>query len=546
MNAPDHPDVFPMFLEHAPAAIAMLDRQMRYLFVSRRWLADWGIEGQNIIGRCHYDFFPHFVSKVESGFVGNFEESQTRPNGSKIWVKWEIQPWKTSDGEVGGIMVRMEDISEYKQQETTLKQSNEELARRLEACAAELRNTASNLHHEILKRQQIEEGHKVLQFAIDRAGDAVFWLTANAQFFYVNDAACLSLGYSRSELLSRSLQNINPDFPPDVWADYWEEIKQLGSIRLESRHCTKEGTIFPVELTINYFQVNGHEYNCIFARDISERKRFEAELYEAKAAAEAANRARSSFLANMSHELRTPLTAIIGYSELLQEDAIDQGLANADFMSDLKTINTSGKQLLAVLSEILDFAKIESGQMELNLNSFDVADLVKEVETRIQPLLPANNNTLRVICPEDIGTMYADWIKVRQILLNLLGNATKFTENGSITLEIYSEETPDFQLLSAGAIPRDSISVPNSSWIVFRVSDTGIGMTKEQLPTIFQAFTQADNSSTRRYGGTGMGLALSRSFCQMMGGEILVESELGVGSAFTVYLPANVTEIELV
>ncbi|MCT7951823.1 PAS domain S-box protein [Ancylothrix sp. C2] len=546
MNASDPPDVFQMFFDQAPVAIAMLDRQMRYLFVSRQWLADWGMDSQNIIGRYHSDFFPNFASKVDLSLVGNFEESVTKLNGDQIWVKWKIQPWKTSHGEVGGMMVSMEDITEYKQTEARLKQSNEELARRVEACAAELRNTALNLHNESLERQQIEEVHKVLQFAIDRAGDAVFWVTPRAQFFYVNDAACLSLGYSRSELLSRSLQNINPDFPPDVWADYWEEIKQLGAIRLESRHCTKEGTIFPVELTINYFQVNGHEYNCIFARDISERKRFEAELYEAKAAAEAANLARSSFLANMSHELRTPLTAIIGYSELLQEDAIEEGLANSDFMNDLKTINTSGKQLLAVLSEILDFAKIESGQMELNLNSFDVADLVKEVETRIQPLLPANNNTLRVICPEDIGTMYADWIKVRQILFNLLGNATKFTENGVVTLEIFAEEMPDFQLLSAGAPPPEVSSGARQSWIVFRVADTGIGMTKEQLPSIFQAFTQADNSSTRRYGGTGMGLALSRSFCQMMGGEILVESELGVGSVFTVYLPTNVTETEVV
>ncbi|HEY9809649.1 MAG TPA: ATP-binding protein [Halomicronema sp.] len=546
MNAPDHNDVFQMFLDHAPTAIAMLDRQMRYLFVSRRWLADWAIDDPNIIGRSHYDFFPNFANKFESILAGNFEELMTKVDGSPIWIKWKIQPWKTSDGEVGGIMVSMENITEYKQKEANLKQSNEELARRLESCAAELRNTALNLQNESQERQQIEEAHKVLQFSIDRAGDAVFWVTPRAQFFYVNDAACLSLGYSRAELLSRSLQNINPDFPPDVWADYWEEIKQLGAIRLESRHCTKEGNIFPVELTINYFEVNGHQYNCIFARDISERKRFEAELYEAKAAAEAANRARSSFLANMSHELRTPLTAIIGYSELLQEDAIDQGLGNSDFMSDLKTINTSGKQLLAVLSEILDFAKIESGQMELNLNSFDVGDLVKEVETRIQPLLPANNNTLRVVCAENIGTMYADWIKVRQILFNLLGNATKFTENGIVTLEIFAEERPDFELLSAGAIPTDIMAFSSPSWIVFRVSDTGIGMTKEQLPTIFQAFTQADNSSTRRYGGTGMGLALSRSFCQMMGGEILVESELGSGSTFTVYLPANVRETEII
>jgi PAS domain S-box-containing protein len=579
MYPPDTPEVFQYFVEHHPLAVAMLDRQMRHLLASRQWLKDCHLSADSLLGHSLYDVLSTTLDSAQPSAQKNtgvsqtshrlssssieqwkekchvcllglrdrweWEEQLSSPRDNKpIWVKWEIWPWKTQAGEIGGLIVMRSDITSFKQTETALKQVNEELELRVQACAKDLGHTTLALQAERVQRQRVEEVHKVLQFSINRAADAVFWVTPAAQFFYVNDAACLSLGYSREELLELSIHDINPDFPPDVWSDYWDEIKQLGAIRLESRHRPKENQIFPVEITINYFRVNGREYNCIFARDITERKQAETELYEAKAAAEAANKARSAFLANMSHELRTPLTAIIGYSELLKEDAIDLGLGETDFISDLQSINTSGKQLLSVLSEILDFSKIESGQMELDLNAFDIAALIREVQKNIEPLLEPNSNQLSVICPDNIGTMYADWIKVRQILLNLLGNATKFTEHGVILLEVSRQETPDFQLLRSGTNPIKSSSNNLETWIVFRVTDTGIGMTKDQLPTIFEAFTQVDASSTRRYGGTGMGLAISRSFCQMMGGEIVVESQLGEGSTFVVYLPAAVPNPE--
>jgi PAS domain S-box-containing protein len=393
----------------------------------------------------------------------------------------------------------------------------------------------------------------LLQFSIDRAADAVFWVTPEARFFYVNDQACLSLGYSREELLSMTLQDINPDFPAEVWPDYWDEIKQFGSFTIESRHKTKDGRIFPVEITVNYLEFNGKEYNCIFARDITERVRAVAELYHAKAVAEAANRAKSTFLANMSHELRTPLNAIIGYSELLQEDAEDLGIEDGDFIEDLKSINSAGKHLLGLISDILDFSKIEAGKMTLSLETFDIATVIAQVQTTIQPLVEKNGNKLAVAVSPNLGTMYADLTKLRQVLFNLLGNAAKFTEEGTIALTVSGVEgdmgrdgegendcylpiTPPHPL-TPSQIPPSNSPAP---WIVFRVSDTGIGMTKEQIPGIFESFTQADASTTRKYGGTGLGLAISRRFCQMMGGDLTVESELGVGSTFTVCLPAQV------
>lgn len=236
----------------------------------------------------------------------------------------------------------------------------------------------------------------------------------------------------------------------------------------------------------------------------------------------AATQAKSSFLANMSHELRTPLNAIIGYSEMLQEEAED--LDQQDFIPDLEKINVAGKHLLELINGVLDLSKIEAGKMELYLEKFDISDLIQAVMAIIHPLVERNSNTLEIHYDDGIGQMYADMTKLRQTLFNLLSNACKFTEEGTISLDV-SREVKD-----------------GRDWISFNVSDSGIGMTPEQLDKVFDAFSQADASTTREYGGTGLGLAISRHFSQIMGGDISVESEVGKGSIFTIRLPAEVTE----
>jgi len=237
-------------------------------------------------------------------------------------------------------------------------------------------------------------------------------------------------------------------------------------------------------------------------------------------AAQTANQAKSRFLANMSHELRTPMNAIIGYSEILAEEAED--LRQEALIPDLRKINSAGKHLLTLISDLLDLSKIEAGKMDLDLETFDIREIVKDVSVTMQPQIDKNFNKLLVDIPPRMGTMRADATKVRQMLFNLLSNASKFTRSGTVRLQVRRND------------------VQGKDWIEFSVRDSGIGMTPEQAEKIFDAFTQADPSTTRKYGGTGLGLTITRKFCHMMGGDIRVESALGEGAVFTISLPAEV------
>lgn len=253
----------------------------------------------------------------------------------------------------------------------------------------------------------------------------------------------------------------------------------------------------------------------------------EAEANRMRVAMEAsaqADKAKSQFLAMMSHELRTPLNAIIGYSEMLQEDAEDVG--HLDYLPDLGKIQVSAKHLLALINDILDLSKIEAGRMEFLQETVDVCKLVKEVESTVLTLAEKNKNQLVVNCPDNAGTIQSDVTRLKQCLLNLISNACKFTREGKVTVDT------------------DRVLAAGQEWVRFRVSDTGIGMTPEQLQKLFQPFSQADASTTRKFGGTGLGLSITRQLCRMMGGDVLAESDFGKGSVFTMQIPVNLPGVK--
>lgn len=398
---------------------------------------------------------------------------------------------------------------------------------------ASLVQDITELQHTVEELRASEERFRQMAENISE----IFWMLDPNQMItlYVSPAYEEVCGRSRESLYEKPeafTDAIHPEDRDRVKMAFQKQIRQ--GYDLEYRVVRPDGTTswirdraFPV------YNELGEVYRVVgIAEEITQRKLAE-EFQKIAQAAVAANQAKSAFLANMSHELRTPLNAIIGYSDILKEDAED--LEYEDIIPDLDKIQTAGKHLLGLISDILDISKIESGRMELYIETFDPLDLILEVISTIEPLVHKNSNKLEFLGQRNLGTINADLTKTRQILLNLLSNAAKFTKQGLITITIEKEDHLSLPQISESEIIENQIF--NSSFIFFRVADTGIGMSPEQLQHLFQPFIQGDNSTTRQYGGTGLGLAISRHFCLMMGGDIEVKSQPGSGSIFTVRLP---------
>jgi len=375
-----------------------------------------------------------------------------------------------------------------------------------------------------LQRQAVLEQR--YQNLVENANDIIFTLDLQPTLTSLNKAGERILGYSHKEAAGLPLAQL---LPPILQEKAREAVERVAAGEAyphqEWEVAARDGRRTPVEVSLQAIRRRGHTVGLqAIARDISERKRAEDELLRAKETAEAANRAKSEFVANMSHELRTPLNAVIGYSEMLQEIAEERD--QQDMLQDLSRIRTAGKHLLGLINDVLDLSKIEAGKVQFSNERFAVAPVVHDVASTLAPLAERNHNRLQVECQPGLGYMVADQTRTRQVLLNLLSNACKFTDNGTVRMEARrgGGET--------------------AHWIEFRVSDTGIGMSPAQVEKLYRPFEQADASTTRKYGGTGLGLAISRRLCELMGGSLSVESQLGRGSVFTVRLPGDLTTIE--
>ena len=392
-----------------------------------------------------------------------------------------------------------------------------QLAQSFRNMVEEIANRETSLRRAEERLRQSELHFRSL---IENTSDIIAVLDKDGRFKYASPAVERVLGLLTTDAAGRSLSEFLNETGQVALArsirmttSSWGASDQ---VEVDSRHPNGSTRILEVSLhnMMDSPAVNGIVANI---RDITERRRA-ADLGREKDAAQAANKAKSNFLANMSHELRTPLNAIIGYSEMLQELAEDDG--NEEYQGDLKKIHSAGRHLLELINDVLDISKIEAGKMDLYLETFSADQMIEEVRSVIDPLAKKNSNQLVVEKGAELGTIRADATKVRQALLNLLSNACKFTSEGKVTLRTVRED----------------------DWMAFCVSDTGIGMTKDQMAKLFRAFQQADSSTTRKFGGTGLGLAISRHFCRMMNGDITVDSVPGEGTTFTMRIPVEVIQ----
>jgi len=347
---------------------------------------------------------------------------------------------------------------------------------------------------------------------------AVVTLDTDGNIVSCNPAFEALYGYPDAEIRGQNLDRLITTEASRSEAVSYTQRASDHAVKGIGKRRRKDGSLVDVEVLAVPVVVGGERVGMMgLYHDITE-------LLAARQDAEVANAAKSQFLASMSHELRTPLNAILGYSEMLSEDARDLG--QEQFVPDLDRIQAAGRHLLTLINDVLDLSKIEAGKMQLYLETFDVLPVLEAVAHTVKPLVEKNRNVLHLALGEGLGIMRSDATRLRQVLFNLLSNASKFTERGTITLAAERERLAEGDRL------------------VLRVSDTGIGMTLEQLERLFQAFAQAEAATASKYGGTGLGLAISRKFCEMMGGDVVVTSTPGVGTMFTVRLPASCPEPE--
>jgi PAS domain S-box-containing protein len=364
---------------------------------------------------------------------------------------------------------------------------------------------------------------------LDYAVDGIILIDDSGAVQAFNPAAEKIFGYKTEEMIGENLVRIIA--PPD------HVLYKLISIGREAIGIRSDHSTFPMDMTSGQMQLRGKRLYILIVRDVTRRKQIEDELRSARDAAEAASRTKSTFLLTMSHELRTPLNHIIGYGEMIQEELLERG--QHDLLADLQKIDTSSRQLLRQIDDVLDMANIESGVLKLNAQPFHMLELLDELRLALAPVLEKQANQLIFDAEHAPAEMIADRERVRQVLLNVLSNACKFTEHGTITIRITNEDnqSPPSERYTGRVINNaEQNPLQGFATVVFEISDTGIGMHAEQVAALFEPFRVVD-VTTRKYGGAGLGLAITKRLCRLMGGDIIATSAPGQGSTFTLRLP---------
>ncbi|MFU8889490.1 MAG: PAS domain S-box protein, partial [Trueperaceae bacterium] len=487
-----------LLIDHVPAALAMFDRDLRYLAVSRRWRADYGHDGVDVVGRHHYDLFPEIPARWREvheralrGEVLRAEEDPfVRADGRVMWQRWEVRPWHTVDGAIGGIVIFVEDITEV-----------------------------------VLARGEVVK----LSQAVEQSPGSIVITGLDARIEYVNEAFVEATGYSRDEVLGQNPRILNSGKTSRATYDaMWATLTRGETWKGQFVNRRKDGSEY-VEFAIisPLTATDGSTTHYVAVKeDITEKQRIAreldsyrfhleeqviartADLHEARRRADAANEAKSTFLANMSHEIRTPINAIVGLTHLLLRDDPTAGQR-----ARLLKVEGAAGHLLSIVTDVLDLAKIEAGKLSVDARDFHLSAVLDHVRSMVAESARAKGIAL-TIDPDTVPEwLRGDPVRLRQALLNLAANAVKFTDAGAVHLSAERLDDDGRQLR-----------------VRFAVTDTGIGIAKDRIPQLFQAFEQADASITRAYGGSGLGLAITRKLAELMGGDVGVESEPGRGT----------------
>ena len=488
-----------------PGIAYALDAQGNFRFWSRSFEQVTGRSAQELAAFNALDLFEGEDRALVGGRIADvFTQGQSTVEAALVAKDGRRTPYFFTGRRIewGGepiLVGAAVDISERKAAEDALRELNQSLEQRVRQNTAELQASFAKLRD--------------TEFAMDTVGIGIHWVDASTgKFIHVNRYAADLLGYSREELLGRTVSDIDPHFPKAAFDDITQRIREAGFLKFETEQLRRDGSLVPVEMTVYHHQEEGDTPARMisFMQDITERKRAELALREAKAAAEAASVAKSSFLANMSHEIRTPLNAILGLNHLMQAGELSQVQSER-----LKKMEISSRHLLSLINDILDLSKIEAGRLELETSNFHLSSVLDNVASIIKESVVSKGLQLEVDPDGVPHWLRGDSTRLRQSLLNFAGNAVKFTEAGTISLKAILLDD------SAGRLR-----------VKFEVSDTGIGLTPAQQERLFQNFQQADTSTARKYGGTGLGLALTKRLVEMMGGEVGVHSAPGLGSTF--------------
>ncbi|WP_373692224.1 transporter substrate-binding domain-containing protein [Endozoicomonas sp. SESOKO1] len=367
--------------------------------------------------------------------------------------------------------------------------------------------TTVDITHQIERERELS----MARFSLDNAGDHIHWFRRDGYHKYVNESACKALGFSQEELMKLSIMDINPAVTQSSWKKLWEQLILRKGMTYETLRKTSDGTVFPVEVTANYMEYEGEGYLFASGRNITDRKQTEEALHKAKEVADQANQAKSNFLANMSHEIRTPMNAIIGLSHLVQETNLSY--QQRDYIGK---IQVSAHDLLGIINDILDFSRIEAGKLNMENIEFNLGGVFDNVYNLSSIKAREKGLTLTYDIQPDVPRhLRGDPLRLGQILINLTHNALKFTSEGEVNVSA--------RLIGCWQ---------DVARLEFSVSDTGIGISKQQQSKLFQSFSQVDGSTTRKFGGTGLGLAICKNLVYMMNGDISVDSEPGKGSTF--------------